>query len=139
MAKRIIKLITAIGATVNNDPIANRFMKVVFLPNFNVKTAHLVYLAGQPLRADLDGRQEGLHRQHEVHAQRRADDRHARRRERREIWRRPAVRTFPFGLTEDQVETVKATVTGRRPTRTRSGTRPQLELIASGRFHPRRQ
>ena len=45
MAKRIIKLITAIGATVNNDPIANRYMKVVFLPNFNVKTAHLVYPA----------------------------------------------------------------------------------------------
>jgi glycogen phosphorylase len=45
MAKRIIKLITSIGATVNNDPVTNRFMKVVFLPNFNVKTAHLVYPA----------------------------------------------------------------------------------------------
>jgi len=45
MAKRIIKLITAVGATVNNDPAVNRFLKVVFLPNFNVKTAHLVYPA----------------------------------------------------------------------------------------------
>jgi len=45
MAKRIIKLITAVGATVNNDPSVNRFMKVVFLPNFNVKNAHLVYPA----------------------------------------------------------------------------------------------
>ena len=45
MAKRIIKLITAIGATVNNDPAVNRFLKVVFLPNFNVKSAHLVYPA----------------------------------------------------------------------------------------------
>ncbi|MCV7194715.1 glycogen/starch/alpha-glucan phosphorylase [Mycolicibacterium brumae] len=45
MAKRIIKLITAIGATVNNDPDVNRFLRVVFLPNFNVKNAHLVYPA----------------------------------------------------------------------------------------------
>nr|WP_099022464.1 glycogen/starch/alpha-glucan phosphorylase [Mycolicibacterium palauense] len=45
MAKRIIKMITAIGATVNNDPEVNRFMRVVFLPNFNVKNAHLVYPA----------------------------------------------------------------------------------------------
>ena len=45
MAKRIIRLITAVGATVNNDPDVNRFMKVVFLPNFNVKNAHLIYPA----------------------------------------------------------------------------------------------
>lgn len=45
MAKRIIKLITAVGATVNNDPDVNRYMRVVFLPNFNVKNAHLVYPA----------------------------------------------------------------------------------------------
>ena len=45
MAKRIIKLITAVGATVNNDPDVNRFMKVVFLPNFNVQNAHLIYPA----------------------------------------------------------------------------------------------
>ena len=45
MAKRIIKLITAVGETVNNDPDVNRFLKVVFLPNFNVKNAHIVYPA----------------------------------------------------------------------------------------------
>ena len=45
MAKRIIKLINAVGETVNNDPDVNRFLKVVFLPNFNVKNAHLVYPA----------------------------------------------------------------------------------------------
>ena len=33
------------GATVNNDPDVNRCLKVVFLPNFNVKNAHLVYPA----------------------------------------------------------------------------------------------
>jgi glycogen phosphorylase len=45
LAKRIIKLITAIGDVVNNDPDVNRFMKVVFLPNFNVQNAHLIYPA----------------------------------------------------------------------------------------------
>lgn len=45
LAKRIIKLITAIGDVVNTDPDVNRFMKVVFLPNFNVQNAHLIYPA----------------------------------------------------------------------------------------------
>ena len=45
MAKRIIKLINAVGETVNNDPDVNKFMKVVFLPNFNVQNAHLIYPA----------------------------------------------------------------------------------------------
>ena len=34
MAKRIIKLINAVGETVNNDPDVNRFLKVAFVPNF---------------------------------------------------------------------------------------------------------
>ena len=38
-------VITAIGATVNNDPDTNRYMRVVFLPNFNVQNAHLIYPA----------------------------------------------------------------------------------------------
>ena len=45
MAKRIIKLINAVGETVNNDPDVNRFLKVVFVPNFNVQNAHLIYPA----------------------------------------------------------------------------------------------
>jgi glycogen phosphorylase len=45
MAKRIIKLINAVGATVNADPDVNRFMKVVFVPNFNVQNANLIYPA----------------------------------------------------------------------------------------------
>src|SRR6185436_4543012 len=45
MAKRIIKLVNAVGETVNNDPDVNRFMKVVFVPNFNVQIAHLIYPA----------------------------------------------------------------------------------------------
>ena len=45
MAKRIIKLINAVGETVNNDPDVNAFMKVAFVPNFNVQSAHLIYPA----------------------------------------------------------------------------------------------
>ena len=45
MAKRMIKLINSVGATVNSDPDVNRFMKVVFVPNFNVQNAHLIYPA----------------------------------------------------------------------------------------------
>lgn len=45
LAKRIIKLITAVGAMVNFDPEVNGRMKVVFLPNFNVQNAHLIYPA----------------------------------------------------------------------------------------------
>jgi starch phosphorylase len=45
MAKRIIKLINAVGETINNDPDVNQFMKVVFVPNFNVQNAQLIYPA----------------------------------------------------------------------------------------------
>lgn len=43
MAKRIIKLITAVGDLINNDPDVNATLKVVFLPNFSVKLAQHVY------------------------------------------------------------------------------------------------
>ncbi len=45
LAKRIIKLINAVAETVNNDPDVNRYMKVAFVPNFNVQIAHLIYPA----------------------------------------------------------------------------------------------
>jgi starch phosphorylase len=45
MAKRIIKLVNAIAETVNADPAVNTRLKVVFVPNFNVQNAHLVYPA----------------------------------------------------------------------------------------------
>jgi glycogen phosphorylase len=45
LAKRIIKLINAVGETINNDPDVNRFLKVAFVPNFNVQNAHLIYPA----------------------------------------------------------------------------------------------
>src|SRR6201998_4524271 len=45
MAKRIIKLINAVGETVNADPEVNKFLKVAFVPNFSVKNAHMIYPA----------------------------------------------------------------------------------------------
>ena len=45
MAKLIIKLVNSLADVVNNDPVVSEHLKVVFLPNFNVKNAHLVYPA----------------------------------------------------------------------------------------------
>ncbi len=136
IAKRIIKMITAVGATVNNDPDVNRFMKVVFLPNFNVQNAHLVYpaanLSEQISTAGKEasgtgnmkfmingaltiGTLDGAN----VEIREEAGDENF----------------FLFGLTEDQVEAVKAD--GYRPaSRIESDAElaAALELIASGRF-----
>jgi starch phosphorylase len=45
MAKRIVKLITATGDLVNNDPAMRERLKVVFFPNYNVTNAQLIYPA----------------------------------------------------------------------------------------------
>jgi len=43
MAKLIIKLITSVADVVNNDPLVADRLKVVFIPNFNVKLGHHIY------------------------------------------------------------------------------------------------
>jgi starch phosphorylase len=45
MAKLMIKLINSIAEVVNSDPAVNRYLRVVFYPNFNVKNAHDIYPA----------------------------------------------------------------------------------------------
>ncbi|RZF31280.1 glycogen/starch/alpha-glucan phosphorylase [Paraburkholderia sp. UYCP14C] len=45
MAKLIIRLINGIAEVVNNDPVVNGRLKVVFYPDFNVKNAHFIYPA----------------------------------------------------------------------------------------------
>lgn len=45
MAKLMIKLITAIGDAINNDPEINKILKVVFVPDFNVTNSQLIYPA----------------------------------------------------------------------------------------------
>ncbi len=41
-AKKVIKLITSIAAKVNNDPEISKYMKVVFVENYNVTYAELI-------------------------------------------------------------------------------------------------
>jgi starch phosphorylase len=45
MAKLIIKLINSVARTINQDPLVSQVLKVVFLPDFNVKNSHRVYPA----------------------------------------------------------------------------------------------
>jgi glycogen phosphorylase len=45
MAKLIIKLIHAVAAVINRDPVVSPRLKVVFLPDFNVKLAQHIYPA----------------------------------------------------------------------------------------------
>ncbi|CAM8909927.1 unnamed protein product [Rhodiola kirilowii] len=41
-AKRIVKLVTDVGSVVNNDPEVNEYLKVVFVPNYNVSVAEML-------------------------------------------------------------------------------------------------
>jgi starch phosphorylase len=47
MAKLIIKLINCVADVVDRDPVIARSLRVVFLPDFNVKTAQRVYPAAE--------------------------------------------------------------------------------------------
>ena len=45
MAKLIIKLINSVAAVINQDPKVSELLKVVFMPDFNVKNGQRVYPA----------------------------------------------------------------------------------------------
>jgi starch phosphorylase len=45
IAKLMIRLITGVAETVNSDPAVAGRLKVVFIPDFNVKSGHLIYPA----------------------------------------------------------------------------------------------
>ncbi|XP_023523931.1 alpha-1,4 glucan phosphorylase L isozyme, chloroplastic/amyloplastic [Cucurbita pepo subsp. pepo] len=46
-AKRIVKFITDVGATVNRDPEIGDLLKVIFLPDYNVSAAEIVIPASE--------------------------------------------------------------------------------------------
>src|SRR6202035_793307 len=45
MAKLIIKLINSVGEVLDKDPDVRDYLKIVFLPNYNVKLAQRIYPA----------------------------------------------------------------------------------------------
>ena len=47
MAKKIVALVNAISATINNDPDVGDLLKVVFLPNYNVTEAEVIIPAAE--------------------------------------------------------------------------------------------
>ena len=67
IAKLIIKLVNAVGDTVNRDPQIRDRIRVVFLPNFNVTNGQRGYPAAELSEQISTCRQGSLrHRQHEV-------------------------------------------------------------------------
>ena len=47
MAKRIIKLVGAVGAKINSDPATGDLLKLVFVPDYNVSLAEVI-IPGAP-------------------------------------------------------------------------------------------
>ncbi len=47
MAKLMIKLINAVASVVNRDPLVRDRMRVIFVPNFNVRTGQALYAAAE--------------------------------------------------------------------------------------------
>ncbi|XP_047339901.1 alpha-glucan phosphorylase, H isozyme-like [Impatiens glandulifera] len=41
-AQRIVKLVNDVGAVVNTDPQVNNYLKVVFVPNYNVSVVEML-------------------------------------------------------------------------------------------------
>jgi len=136
LAKRIIKLITAVGETVNADPDVNRFLKVAFVPNFDVKNAELIYPAADLSEQISTAGKEASGTGNMKFMMNGAltigtlDGANVEMRE-----EAGPENFFLFGLTEDEVSAIKAG--GYRPSDYIDGNdelRAVLDLIADGTF-----
>jgi starch phosphorylase len=78
LAKVIIKFINNLAQTIDADPAMRGKLKVVFLPEYNVTLAERCVPASDV--SNQIGLRGERHQQHEVHDERRADHRDARRR-----------------------------------------------------------
>ncbi len=47
MAKLIIRLITGVAGAINTDPVVSRWLRVAFIPDFNVTVAQCIYPAAE--------------------------------------------------------------------------------------------
>jgi len=134
MAKRVIKLISAIGEMVNSDSAVRDRLKVVYFPDFNVKNAQLIYPAADLSEQISTAGKEASGTGNMKFALNGAltigtlDGANVEIRE--EVG---AENFFLFGLTADEVEKVKAS--GYRPRdyyEKNSGLRDVIDFIASG-------
>jgi glycogen phosphorylase len=136
MAKLIIKLVNAVAEVVNADPDVDGRMKVVFIPNFCVKNAHLVYPAADLSEQISTAGKEASGTGNMKFAMNGAltigtlDGANVEIRE--EVG---AENFFLFGLTADEVSAAKAR--GYRPReayRANPDVMETLDMLAAGRF-----
>jgi starch phosphorylase len=136
MAKLIIRLINGVADVVNNDPLLGGRLRVVFIPNFNVKVGHDVYPAADLSEQISTAGKEASGTGNMKFAMNGAltigtlDGANVEIRE-----EAGADNFFLFGLTVDQIERLKRA--GYRPSEyaaAHAGLRAALELVRDGAF-----
>ena len=93
-AKETIKLINSVADVVNNDRSINGKLKVVFIEDYRVSNAELIFAAADVSGTDFYGVERGIrYRKHEIYAERSADARNNGRSKMWRSWRKSERRT----------------------------------------------